>query len=71
MSIIDLTAYRQERKDSLQEALGMDQTTVELLTINGDLEEETDLMELARQVNYPPLYCVKQGCVHPVLKNRF
>lgn len=59
MKIIDLTAYRQEREDSFQEALGMDQTTVELLTVNGDLEEEAELVELARQVAYPPLYCVK------------
>jgi len=59
MSVIDLNQYRQERETAECEALGMDNTTIELLAIDGDLEDETLLMELVRQVAYPPLYCVK------------
>ena len=61
MNIIDLTAHRQAREAAEFEALNMDQTTIELLTLNGDLEDEAELVELARQALYPPLYSVKRG----------
>ena len=59
MSVIDLNQYRQERETAECEALGMDNTTIELLAIDGDLEDGALLLELARRVAYPPLYCVK------------
>lgn len=58
MSVIDLTAYRRALKAS--EQIVLDMSDEELDAIDGDLEDELELMELARQMVYPPLYCVKR-----------
>lgn len=60
MSVIDLIAYRQSLEAEEQQALKMDGEELELLAIDGDLEDdEIDWMETARVGLFPPLYCVK------------
>jgi hypothetical protein len=59
MSLIDLVAHRQALQNAEDEALDMDESMLELHAINGDLADEDELLELARQVVYPPLFCVK------------
>jgi hypothetical protein len=61
--IIDLTEWRELLALVEAEALDADPLWVEKCLLDQEADEDLDLVEMVRQLRYPPLYCIKGGKV--------
>ena len=59
MKVIYLDEWRQWLAVAEREAIEIDTDWLEFMTLKEDDPDEAWWMELARQILFPPLYCVK------------